>query len=565
MSGIIGFTLGPSLSLRNGAKVILQGMQSLISHKDFYVKDELFCDEYMCATRSSINILQKQPQPHYELGIHVWFDGEFYNQAELREEIDAPEGDDPGLLLSLFRRNGDFRFLKGIDGIYSAVIYDSVRQQLHLVTDSYGLRPLYWTVHKGCLVWGTEVKAMLALPGYAPRIDRQAVEEFFSIGYLIKDRTWFEDVKLVPSGTVLTWDLKQQTVNAQRYWWWDEIKPLAGKIDEREIAEELGRLFIDAVRRRSREGERVGTRLSGGCDSRAVLAAMPDQGYPICAVTFGKEDCPDIRISRSAAKVKGALHYIIHLNERNWFMARVNGVWWTDGQLDLMHMHGMEGLPQMKKLFDITLGGDFAGASLSGTYVRSKLSDLQAIESRVRRFMNMSNRIDQVYLESRNPFIDSNLMRFANAIPDRLRANGRIYHMMLLTTFPEFFRSIPWESTGVPISWPSLITRGIALSRGIKQRFLQELGRIGLPTKDPHSIADYTKWIRGEPARSFFQKLLNNPTALYLEYISRQRVLGDWERHLGGGNRADRLCRYLTFEIWLQQVFEGRYRLVEEE
>ena len=566
MSGIVGFAFGSASRLRNNASRILGEMQGLITHQDFYMKDELFCDGYVCATRSHLNISQRRQQPYHELGMYVWLDGEFYNRNELCDQLVTLNSNDLELLLKLFlKSNGDFRSLGLIDGTYSAVIYDSIHQMVHLITDSLGLRQLYWTCRNGYLAWGSEVKAMLALPDFEPRIDSDAVHEFFDIGHLLEDRTWFEGVKLLPSGTVLTWDIRRQALQMRRYWWWDEIKPLTGRIDEGAIVEELGRLFIDAVDRRSRSGERVGLKLSGGCDSRAVLAAMPGRGYPLHAVTFGKKGCPDIRIAASAARVKGAVHCIVEANQLNWFMLRVRGVWKTDGHLNLLHMHDIGALPQMKELFDISLGGRLASLSIGASYLgKSHMNEIKKIQNRGRRFITLGDETDDLYLKPRNPFTDKNLTRFSKAIPRSLRRNAYIYHKMLVNTFPEYFRTIPWEAIGIPISWPSHIVRGIQFSQRVKYRLLRELSRVGFWEKDPHRYADYSRWIRQEPVRSFIDALLRDPGALYREYISRDQVLNDWERHLNGRNRADQLCRYLTFEVWLQQVFEGKYRRGEE-
>ena len=72
-----------------------------------------------------------------------------------------------------------------------------------------------------------ELKAFLELPDFEPTIDPLAVEDFFGLRYLIGDRTWFEGVELLPAATVLTWDIQQQSLQRDRYWWWDDVKPIS--------------------------------------------------------------------------------------------------------------------------------------------------------------------------------------------------------------------------------------------------------------------------------------------------------------------------------------------------
>ncbi|MEB3827614.1 hypothetical protein [Phormidium sp. CCY1219] len=261
MPGVAGFTKNEYLS---EAGQILKRMQELLTHQNFWKQEELFVDENVAGTRVHINVLQKDLQPHRKDGIYIWLEGEFYNQTEIRKKAENKPSSDLEILRALYSESDNFSFLKKIEGIYAAVIYDSKGQKMHLISDRYGWRHLYWTIYKGCLVWSSELKVMLALPDFTPKIDRLALEEFLAIRYFIGDRTWFEGVELLPAATVLTWDIREKSISKQRYWWWDEIEPVTGKIDEREIAAELGRLFIDSVERRSAEAESVGLTLSGG-------------------------------------------------------------------------------------------------------------------------------------------------------------------------------------------------------------------------------------------------------------------------------------------------------------
>jgi len=203
-------------------------------------------------------------------------DGEFYNRREIVAQRGGAAVTDPQLLHALYRERPELSLLKQVDGVFAAVIYDPGRQMIHLMTDRYGFRHLYWTVCRRRLAWASEVKALLALPGFEAKIDRRALGHFLGMVHFIHDRTWFEDVRALSPASALTWDLRQGRVQMRRYWWWDQdVKPLSGKIDRNQLAEEMGRRFVAGVRRRTRERERVGIELSGGLDSRAAFAAMP--------------------------------------------------------------------------------------------------------------------------------------------------------------------------------------------------------------------------------------------------------------------------------------------------
>ncbi len=590
MPGIVGFTIAEKD--RMNARRVLQKMQNLIIHGDFYEQDELFCDNQVCATRAHINVLQKQPQPYYEQGVYVWLDGEFFNTHELAQELLSPVSCDTALLSALYRQQRDFSFLKQIDGSYAAVIYDSKEEKVHLLTDRYGLRPLYWLEHAGQLVWSSEAKAMIALPGWQAKIDPRAVKQFLNIGLLLEDRSWFQGVELLSSGSVLTWDLRERRFYKRRYWWWDEIKAFTGRIKPIEIADELGRLFVQAVQKRDRQGEKVGLMLSGGLDSRAILAAMPNHHCPIHGFTFGCKSCDDIRLAARVAKVKGATHHVFELDASNWLLSRVDGVWWTDGECNIYHMHGIDWQKEVRATYEINLDGIGANTILGGCrlhknffdtcpdrrfiagllkcdpallggfddYSSAPKMDSFFLQNQTRRIIAANLRYRRTFVENREPFYDTNLVEFIYALPDSLRYRGQIYNLALIRRFPEFFNHIPWEQRGVPISWPDIALRIARRWHMHRRSLIRGLNRLGFKYGDRRHYTDYPNWLRAEPSRSFFERVLNNPVALYSEYISRQPVLDKWHRHLRGENFTDILCRVVTFEIWLQQIFAGKHR-----
>lgn len=557
MPGLVGF----SQAFEGAEPVrVLQDMQDLITHNSSYARDELFCDGIVCGTRSHTNIIQMKPQPFQKDGIYIWLDGEFYNRSELSQYGKFTAHTDLELLWQLYKLNPELSPLEQIDGIYAAVIYNSVEQKVHLLSDRYGLRHLYWVTCQGSLVWSSEAKALLAFPSFAPVIDQQALKNFFEIGYLRGDGTWFEGVELLPSGTIQTWDIRKGTLSRKRYWWWDNIVQQSGKINLEETTEELGRLFLNAVQRRM-HGRRLGLMLSGGLDSRAILAAMQEQDYPISAITFGRPGSIDIKIASAVVKVKGAAHHIVEMNERNWLLPRIAGVWWTDGQLDLLHMHSIGTLPTAGSVMDITLSGFLGDATVGGSYIEHKGSnEIDLIDNRGRRFIILGPKTTQAYIHARLPFFDNDFLSFALSIPAELRKRSYIYNLMLLKLFPEYFNAIPWQKTGVPISWPETIVVLNLLVRQLHARLSRISNRFGLRSSQPFTFTDYPNWLRCEPARSFISNMLGSSKAIFPEFIPQQKVINKWQRHLRGDDNSMDICRYLTFEIWLQQVYEKKYR-----
>ncbi|NKB69717.1 MAG: hypothetical protein GKR89_21820 [Candidatus Latescibacteria bacterium] len=571
MPGLAGFVS------REGApttdRAALTAMRDLLGHTATR-HDELFADGTVAATRCHTDLLQPQLQPCARAGRYLWLDGELYNRAEVAPQASS----DAEALLYLHRRDGDHALVQ-LDGLYTAVLYDPTTHQLHLINNRYGLRPLYWTQHRGRLAWASELKALLALPDFVPRLDRQALESFLAVGYLDGDRTWFEGIQRLPAATRLSWDLQAHTHHFTPYWSWDQVPPLSGRPSQGDLAAELGELFTAAVARRCQGDQRVGLVLSGGLDSRAILAAAP---HPPVTATFGRPDSPDARLAARAARRKGARHHLLELQATDWLAPRLDAVWHTDGMLDILHMHGVETFSPLKGYFSIALngaGGDglaggghlFAAAEfdahlqnrlglevahwpqvhqrLKAQFARAGSAHAFYIDHRMRSFTVYGPLMGTFKgLEYRLPFLDNAFQEKLFAVPTTLKKGNQLYRRMLLQAFPRFYRTIPWATTGVPLTWPAWTGR---LLRGSRRLLGQSTATTGL---------DYAAWLRQSPARDWVAACLLGREALYPDYIDRQQVQTAWEVHLAGHDQTVPLGRYLTVEIFLQQVFARRWR-----
>jgi asparagine synthase (glutamine-hydrolysing) len=562
MPGIVGFT-APLTSDPNAPR-ILQRMQDMVTHFDSYQRAPLFSDEMVGVTHSDKAIIQRGPQPFEKDGVFVWFDGELFKRDRLAVGRSTAEAYEPTeIMCRLFQEDPHFSFLKRIDGIYSCVIYDSLKGMVHLITDRYGLRYLYWSIFQEGLVWASELKAMLALPGFQPKIERDGVPEFMIDGYLWGNRSWFQGVHLLAPGTVLTWNIEKRSAHEYQYWGWQDIRPRTGRIDETEVADEMAALFIDAVKSRCLPGERIGVLLSGGLDSRALLAATPVRDQPVLAVTFGKADCVDCQIAERAAQVKGAPFRLLELTKDNFMDGRLAGVWWNDGQPSLLDMHVSTLLPQGRNLCDIFLDGFLGDVFMGGSYLKPfGKGELWKIENRGRRFIVNGPRYYGTWLEYRLPFADNDLIDLLMSLPREVRAKHHLYKIMLLRTFRELYEDIPWFDTMAAIKLPRMGAQGPLLKhRWVLEWFVTAIQRrLNRSRWQRLNYTDYPEWIRKEPAKSFFASVLTNASALYPEFVSRDQVVKAWKEHLEGADHAKMLFLHVTFEIWLQQVFEGRFR-----
>ena len=559
MPGLIGFT---DKHCRYNENMLLK-MRGILKHFDWYIDQELFSDNQVYASRTHLGIIDPGNQgENLSSRFYSCLEGEFYNQEELKAKFEIGSENDNAFLVDIYNITKSFDFLRDIDGSYAAILYDKKDGIVHLITDRYGFKPLYWGIVNDNLVWSSEIKGLLGNNDFKANIDEKAVAQFFDIGYLLENRTWFEGVELVPPASVLSFSIKETKVEVNHYWAWTEIiKPIKGPVDEREIAEELGRLFKESVRKRVNEDERIGITLSGGLDSRAILAAVPEDYKPLHTFTFGQEDCDDITIAGKTSKVKGVKHHALVLSSENWLMPRISGVWKSDGSYSLLHMHGVGFYEEYKKYMDFNLNGFLGDAILGGSYISQNSSVLYKVRNRGRRFINCGPLLGGSWLIHRIPFFDNSLIEYIFSIPKKLIKKSYIYNKMLLNSFPGYYNNIPWQQTGCPISYPDNLVKLIKFKNRVTRKLKRESRRFGSNFRDLHNYTDYYNWLRQEPAKSFFENLLYAKNAIYPAYIDRaktQRYLRDHMQNKA--NYQNELCIALTFELWLQQVFEGKYR-----
>ncbi len=481
----------------------------------------------------------------------VWFDGELFAVRGTEWPRTASAANH---VLGELNRSHGFGFLRGLNGVFAIAVYDVRRNTGYLVTDRFGLRPLFYGVVGDGLCFAGELKAFVTLPGFPATVDSGAVHQFVRKGYLPGDSSWFHQVKLLPSASCLSWNEDSQALTCTRYWDWDEVSAMPGRSDPREVAVQLAHHLDRAVQRQAGPGERVGVTLSGGLDSRAILAALPSDQDPVPVFTFGIPGSRDVELAAQAAAVRGAHHYVGYLNSDNWLEPRFAGVWWTDGQLDMLHMHGIEHVPFMRTLFDISLNGFLGDAIVGGSYLKRSESLGERYENRGRRLIRMGPLLLESVMKVRFPFMDADLVEFALRIPLYLRRRSYIYNCALLHRFPEFFQAIPWQRTGVPITSSPRKHAMTAFLTRIRERTRAGLQRLGWLRGPGTGYTDYPGWLRAEPASRLIEQRLLDRDARIIEYVPRKHLQREWTAHRSGTDRSAILLRYLTVETWLRQL-----------
>ncbi len=221
----------------------------------------------------------QQPMRDAASGAVVVFNGEIYEHAALRRELSGRghrfrTESDTEVLLAGWLALGEEVFER-VDGMLACAIWDPRTRELVLARDRFGKKPLYWARHEGALWFASEMKSLLTLPGFAPRLDPRASEQFLLFEHLIDPMTPFAGISALPPAHVAR--VREDRLDAlapRRYWRMPVGHEGGGPATLEEASEELAGLFDAAVGRRTVGDVPVGALASGGLDSSLVCQAL---------------------------------------------------------------------------------------------------------------------------------------------------------------------------------------------------------------------------------------------------------------------------------------------------
>ncbi len=199
-------------------------------------------------------------------------------------------------------------FFLGLHGKFAAAIWDRRQHRLVLVNDRFGMRPLYYAHLRGRLLFASEIKALLADPEVAGKVNLRGIAQFFTFGQLLAEDTLREGVCLLPAAGCLIYDLREDHVSLERYWRLS-AEPLRGDSGkETQLLDRVDHAFGEAVRRCTAGVANLGLSLSGGLDSRTILGAI-DDADSLTTVSVGMAGSADHRCAAAMSQVTQRQHH----------------------------------------------------------------------------------------------------------------------------------------------------------------------------------------------------------------------------------------------------------------
>jgi asparagine synthase (glutamine-hydrolysing) len=246
----------------------------------------VFCDGPLGLAHERLAIIDLSAAGHEPMATHdgrfvLTYNGEVYNFQELRVELESlgrsfRSRTDAEVVLEALAQWGDAA-LGRFNGMFALALWDRDRRELLLARDRYGIKPLYYALAGRVLVFGSEVKALLAHPDCPARLDLEGLREYLSFQNFFGERTLFAGVRLLPPGSRLRLAAGAgELPRPARYWDFDFREPEQA-LSEPEYVEEVDRLFRRAVSRQLVSDVEVGAYLSGGMDSGSLVSIAAPQ------------------------------------------------------------------------------------------------------------------------------------------------------------------------------------------------------------------------------------------------------------------------------------------------
>lgn len=380
---------------------------------------------------------------------YIWIDGEWYVDKKLSLSS-QPEH---------------------IEGYYSMIRFHSTQKRMELVTDKWGMKPLYLYEDSDYIIWSSEIKGIVGSLDISLELDQEAINFFHKNGRYEGEKTAFKKIRLVSPATILSIDLMDKSISEKTYW--DISNHLVLKdIPFKKAVERTTDLLRQSFEKRFDKKENSTLALSGGMDSRCLLGLLPSSSTYL--FTFGEKESDDVRLAERVCNGINEPHHLLTIDQNNWLKDRYQSIWRTEGQQSFFEVHSAPIINLLPQKGDVVFNG-FGGATLLGgifsgkdhrfpkaTYTDEFL-DVHILREHMRRGVQQGSLDVGRALVQRKPYLDTEFILHLLSLPNSYRKNYRLFRGVLNNILDPQLLSIPWENTMLPFSWKNATTLALQL------------------------------------------------------------------------------------------------------
>jgi len=364
MPGIVGLiTKRP----RDWAEPQLQRMVDALRHESFYeagtwIDESLGVYVGWVARKNSFG--DAMPLRNETGDIVLTFSGEEFPEpgtaSRLKQNGHGVEPGGPGHLVHLYEENQNF--LSGLNGRFHGLLVDRTGATATLFNDRYGMHRLYFHEANDAFYFAAEAKAILAVRPELRAADAQSVGEFISCGSILEDRTLFKNIHSLPSGSA--WIFRGGALEQKNRYFqpkqWEQQEPL----DSESYYEQLREVFSRNLPRYFNGREQVGMTVTGGMDTRMIMAWRKPARNSLPCYTFGGmfRDCEDVLVARKVAKICEQPHTVISVGDD--YLARFpqyaeRSMYISEGSVDISRTSDLYVSEQARQIAPVKVVGTY--------------------------------------------------------------------------------------------------------------------------------------------------------------------------------------------------------------
>ena len=581
-------------------------MVGAMCHENFYVAGTWSQESegiYAGWTAREGSLAEQMPVYNERGDIALVFSGEDYPDpreiSRLREHGHqfAPQG--PSYLVHQYE--DDPSFPAGLNGKFHGLLVDSARQLALLFNDRYGMHRIYYHSGEDGFYFAAEPKAILAVHPELRRIDLQSLGEFVSTSAILENRSLFEGIRALPPGSC--WTFRHRRLMQKHLYFapadWEE----QGELGFESAYRELSDAFLANSPRYFAGPERIAMSLTGGLDTRMVVAAGRRPAGTLPCYTFGSplRDNQDVRVARRIARACGQSHEVItagpaFLSSFSHYAERA--VYLTDGTVDVSRAPDLYLNEIARQIAPVRMTGMYGGEILrgicafkpvhpaEGLYSAEFLPYIHAAVDVYREsvaghpvsfaafrqgpwYLHGVLALEQTQLSMRSPFLDNNFVRSVFRLPfgalasndvslrliaegnrDLLRIptdrglagdRGEIVRSVARTVHEFSFKAEYAYDMGMP-QWLARVDHTFSWLR-LERAFL---GR--------HKPFHFRVWYRDALA-GYLQEMLLDDRSLSRWYVNRRGLEAVVRGHIRGDrNCTNEIHKVLTLEL-IQRLF----------
>ena len=341
MCGINGIAFA-SRSRRTVDAAVLKRMRDVITHRG--PDDEgIFIDGAVGLGHRRLSIVDvkagHQPMTNEDKTLHITYNGEIYNHADFREELESrghvyQTHCDTETILHLYEEHGE-NCVDYLRGMFAFAIWNQRKKELFIARDRLGVKPLYYAhTDDGSLYFGSEIKTLLEAGAIKPEINYPAMPDYLANHAPSGEETLFHGVKRLLPGHIMVW--RDGELRVSRYWDVSFARHADEGRTDKDYVDEWRELFRTSVRLRLMADVPLGMFLSGGIDSSAIAALMSGmvtEPIKTFSVAFKEREANELGYARLVARQFKTNHHEVVVSPEDFFTALPNLVWHEDEPL----------------------------------------------------------------------------------------------------------------------------------------------------------------------------------------------------------------------------------------